>query len=106
LSPNFRAELLRFPASRRGDQGDAIGLIGQLLDTTVRPAPLKPVVRPRRDWWDREEKRGAVNWKTVRVGGGRRRGRRSGRVPMSVVPAVVSRDADDEVTECIKFQLH
>ena len=64
--PDFRAELLSFPAGRHDDQVDAIGLVGQLLDTMVRPTPPKPVVRPRRDWWDRAfEEREAVNWKTV-----------------------------------------
>jgi hypothetical protein len=52
-------------AGRHDNQVDAIGLVGQLLDTMVRPAPTKPVVRPRRDWWDRKEERAAVNWKTV-----------------------------------------
>src|SRR3990170_1136878 len=51
---DFRAELLSFPAGRHDDQVDAIGLVGQLLDAMVRPAKPKPVVRPRRDWWDRE----------------------------------------------------
>jgi hypothetical protein len=58
---DFSAELLSFPAGRHDDQVDAIGLVGQLLDTMVRPTPPKPIVRPRRDWWDRP----AVNWKTV-----------------------------------------
>jgi hypothetical protein len=62
---DFRAELLSFPAGRHDDQVDAIGLVGQLLDTMVRPAPLKPVVRPRRDWWDRKEQREVVSWKVV-----------------------------------------
>jgi predicted phage terminase large subunit-like protein len=37
--PDFRSELLSFPAGRHDDQMDAIGLVGQLLDTMVRPAP-------------------------------------------------------------------
>ena len=63
--PDFRAELLSFPSCRHDDQVDAIGLVGQLLDTMVRPAPPKPVVKQRRDWWDRAERREVVNWKTV-----------------------------------------
>jgi predicted phage terminase large subunit-like protein len=63
--PDFRAELLSFPSGRHDDQVDAIGLVGQLLDTMVRPAPPKPVVKQRRDWWDRAERREVVNWKTV-----------------------------------------
>jgi hypothetical protein len=54
-----------FPAGRHDDQADAIGLVGQLLDTMVRPAPPKPVVRPRRDWWDRKEEPAAMSSKTV-----------------------------------------
>ena len=63
--PDFRAELLSFPAGRHDDQVDAIGLVGQLLDTMVQPAPFKPVVRPRRDWWDRKQEPEEVNWKVV-----------------------------------------
>ena len=49
---DFRAELLSFPAGRHDDQVDAIGLVGQLLDTMVRPAKPKQAVRPVRDRWD------------------------------------------------------
>ena len=52
-----------FPAGRHDDQVDAIGLVGQLLDTMVRPAKPKQTVRPVRDRWDSE--RESVNWKTV-----------------------------------------
>jgi predicted phage terminase large subunit-like protein len=52
---DFRAELLSFPAGRHDDQVDAIGLIGQLLDKMVRPAKVKPVQRPVRDLWDRDD---------------------------------------------------
>src|SRR5512132_573063 len=42
--PDFRAELLSFPAGRHDDQADALGLVGQLLDLMVKgskPAPPK-----------------------------------------------------------------
>ena len=42
--PDFRSELLGFPAGKHDDQVDAIGLIGQLLDQMVAgQAPKKPV---------------------------------------------------------------
>jgi predicted phage terminase large subunit-like protein len=37
---DFRAELLSFPAGKHDDQVDAIGLIGQLLDTISHGQPL------------------------------------------------------------------
>jgi hypothetical protein len=61
---DFRAELLSFPAGRHDDQVDAIGLVGQLLDTMVPPAKPKQAARPVRDRWEREE-RGSVSWKVV-----------------------------------------
>jgi predicted phage terminase large subunit-like protein len=64
--PDFRSELLSFPAGRHDDQVDAIGLVGQLLDTMVSPAPPKPVVRQRPDRWDRLfAEREVPSWKTV-----------------------------------------
>jgi len=44
---DFRSELLTFPAGRYDDQVDALGLIGQLLDTMVegRPKIAPPVIR-------------------------------------------------------------
>ena len=42
--PDFRSELLGFPAGKHDDQVDALGLIGQLLDQMVAgQAPKKPV---------------------------------------------------------------
>ena len=41
-----------FPAGGRDDQVDAIGLVGQLLDTMVRRAKPKQAVRPARVRWD------------------------------------------------------
>ena len=63
---DFRAELLSFPAGRHDDQVDALGLIGQQLDTMVRPVKVKPKVPTMWDRWDREERdRPGWNWKTV-----------------------------------------
>jgi predicted phage terminase large subunit-like protein len=61
--PDFRNELLSFPAGRHDDQVDAIGLIGQLLDRMVPPSKPK-AARPLRDRWDDPEPRPG-NWKTV-----------------------------------------
>jgi hypothetical protein len=41
--PEFRSELLSFPAGKHDDQVDALGLIGQLLDQMV---PGQPIVEP------------------------------------------------------------
>lgn len=47
--PEFRSELLSFPAGRYDDQVDMLGLIGQLLDTIMvgseppKPEPLKNI---------------------------------------------------------------
>ena len=63
---DFRAELLSFPNGRHDDQVDAIGLIGQLLDKMVRPAPPKKEKPRPTDWWDRKDGRDdGVNRKTV-----------------------------------------
>ena len=43
------AECLRFPAAVHDDQVDALGLIGQLLDTMLRGTPAKPHAPPRVD---------------------------------------------------------
>lgn len=58
---DFEAELLRFPAGVHDDQVDALGLVGQLLDTMHAPAPPKapepskatgyrPASKPRPSW--------------------------------------------------------
>ena len=43
--PEFRSELLTFPAGKHDDQADALGLIGQVLDRMNRgqlpPEPVK-----------------------------------------------------------------
>ena len=47
--PEFRAELLSFPAGKHDDQVDALGLIGQLLDQMVPGQKPKPPVPTKRD---------------------------------------------------------
>ena len=44
---DFHSELLSFPAGRHDDQVDAIGLVGQLLDKMVPPAPTRACARNR-----------------------------------------------------------
>lgn len=39
--PDFRSELLSFPAGKHDDQVDAIGLVGQLLDKMLKGRPLE-----------------------------------------------------------------
>ena len=62
--PAFRAELLSFPAAKHDDQVDALGLVGQLLDQMARGVKPKPVVKTKRDRWDREPEE-EYNWKTA-----------------------------------------
>jgi predicted phage terminase large subunit-like protein len=62
---DFRAELLRFPAGRHDDQVDAIGLVGQLLDKMVPPAPPKRPGKPPRDRWEGPDDDKGPNWKTI-----------------------------------------
>ena len=38
--PDFRTELLSFPAGKNDDQVDALGLVGQLLDTIMHGEAL------------------------------------------------------------------
>jgi predicted phage terminase large subunit-like protein len=44
--PDFRAELLSFPAGRHDDQADALGLVGQLLDLMVKGSKPAPPEKP------------------------------------------------------------
>jgi hypothetical protein len=44
--PDFRAELLSFPAGKHDDQVDAIGLFGQLLDKVLAGQTPKPPPAP------------------------------------------------------------
>ena len=63
---DFRSELLSFPAGRHDDQVDAIALIGQLLDTMVPAAKVKPKVPTMRDRWDKVfAEQPEVSWKVV-----------------------------------------
>jgi predicted phage terminase large subunit-like protein len=53
--PSFRSELMSFPDGAHDDQADALGLVGQLLDTMVRgtaprAADKKPVDSGYREW--------------------------------------------------------
>lgn len=43
---DFEAELLSFPAGKHDDQVDALGLIGQLLDRMMTPAPEPDAAAP------------------------------------------------------------
>lgn len=47
--PNFRTELLSFPASRFDDQVDALGLVGQLLDYMLVGSKPAPPPKPKID---------------------------------------------------------
>ena len=62
--PDLRAELLSFPAGKHDDQVDALGLVGQLLDQMMSGIKAKPMLKPVRDRWDKDEE-GATNWKTA-----------------------------------------
>ena len=64
MKSHFHAALPKLPAGGHDDQVDAIGLVGQLLDTMVPPAKPTQAARPVRDRWEREE-RGSVSWKVV-----------------------------------------
>lgn len=45
--PDFRSELLAFPAGKHDDQVDALGLIGQVLDRMIPGKPLPAAVIPK-----------------------------------------------------------
>lgn len=64
--PALRSELLSFPAGKHDDAADALGLLGQLLDTMLagnRPAQAE---KPKRDRWDRAfDEEDDLNWKTI-----------------------------------------
>lgn len=62
--PEFRAELLSFPAGKYDDQVDALGLVGQLLDQMAHGVKPKPVEKPKIDRWDREPEE-EHDWKTI-----------------------------------------
>jgi hypothetical protein len=47
--PEFRSELLGFPAGKHDDQVDALGLIGQLLDQMLPGQAIKEPPKPEPD---------------------------------------------------------
>lgn len=64
--PDFRSELLSFPAGKHDDQVDALGLVGQLLDKVLAGQRQRATEKPARDRWDRAfADEGTVNWKTA-----------------------------------------
>jgi hypothetical protein len=64
--PDFRSELLAFPAGKHDDQVDALGLIGQLLDIMVKgshpPKPEEP--KDKSGYKDVAEGNPAADWLT------------------------------------------
>ncbi len=67
--PDFRAELLAFPAGKHDDCVDALGLVGQLLDRMLVGTELAgDIKRPPRDKYARARDRAEhqeVTWQTV-----------------------------------------
>jgi hypothetical protein len=62
----FRSELLTFPTGRNDDQVDALGLVGQLIDKMVAGMKPKPMTKPKRDRYSRDDDaEEAVNWKVT-----------------------------------------
>jgi predicted phage terminase large subunit-like protein len=60
------SECLRFPAGVHDDQVDALGLVGQLLDTMLAGQAMRPTEKPKRDRYDRDDRdEEAGAWKTV-----------------------------------------
>lgn len=63
--PDFRRELLSFPAGRHDDIVDALGLVGQLLEWMLPGVKSRPKDKPRRDRWDRDERDAMPSWKCL-----------------------------------------
>jgi predicted phage terminase large subunit-like protein len=66
----FEIELMNFPAGKHDDQVDALGLVGQLLDTMVPGQAPSPSTEPPSDSWDRAFARAAAgdgytSWRVV-----------------------------------------
>jgi len=61
---DFRAELLGFPASKHDDQADALGLIGQLLDTIIHGSAPKEPAKQNRSGYSRLQSSVAGDWKS------------------------------------------
>jgi predicted phage terminase large subunit-like protein len=62
---DLEAELMSFPAGKHDDQVDALGLVGQLLDTMTRGQPAPGAKAPLDRWQRRREASGGESWKTV-----------------------------------------
>jgi predicted phage terminase large subunit-like protein len=62
---DFESELLRFPAAAHDDQVDALGLVGQLLDTIAAPAPQKPNAAPKPVGYRGASRGGGDGWRTA-----------------------------------------
>ena len=59
-------ELLSFPAGKHGDQVDALGLVGQLLDKiSAGPRPKPPEVTQRDGYRPAFEQMPDDSWKTM-----------------------------------------
>ncbi len=54
--PDLRSELLHFPAGKHDDQVDALGLVGQLLDTMVYGTKPKPETPQKRSGYTTRER--------------------------------------------------
>lgn len=61
---DLEAELLSFPAGKHDDQVDALGLVGQLLDTMATGTAARPTAPVRRDRYTRDDKE-AAGWKVA-----------------------------------------
>lgn len=60
---DFEAELLRFPAGVHDDQADALGLIGQLLDSIHAPAAPKPPTQAVASGYKSTRSSGGGSWR-------------------------------------------
>jgi predicted phage terminase large subunit-like protein len=60
---DFEGELLRFPAGVHDDQVDAIGLVGQLLDTMSAPAPPKDPTPAKTSGYASTRSTGGGSWR-------------------------------------------
>jgi len=66
--PEFRSEMLSFPAGKHDDQVDALGLIGQLLDRMIkgRKPEDKNKKPPRKDWFEKfDDDDAGESWKVA-----------------------------------------
>ena len=63
--PEFKHELMSFPAGKHDDQVDALGLVGQLLDRMQVGTKPRAEVKPQRDKYSSRNKEQAASWKVV-----------------------------------------